>query len=448
VVYRNGGTVTSNGYNVVDVPLGTGTDQSGWTARATDKTISDLPVSYVSFRLFSGSPATGIITILPSEYPDVDFYGDPITNGAAAGAVQSTASGSGYILDVTVNNSASGSLDVIPPPDADGFVSGVVTLTATPAAGQYYLAYWLVNGNKADNTNPLQFTITDHTWVQAVFSRLIIVDNFSDASGSATVQGTLRHALTNAENGDIIFLSGVTPGQSVIELTSRLPDITRGITIEGTGVTLTRNTSWTTESTTSQLMYISGSSTVVTISRVWFKDGRATYGAAVYNSGGNLTLESCIFSGNRSGDSGGAIMSYGGPLNVKGCTFYGNSSRNYGGAIYNEDTLTLTGNLFYGNTDNYYPIVSPSGTTSNGYNVVDVPFGTATTQSGWTAHSTDRTIEQLLGSNTASPFVDTAAFAPVSGLGSVIAPSPPEGFPATDFYGNTRTFPGAPGAVK
>jgi hypothetical protein len=43
------------------------------------------------------------------------------------------------------------------------------------------------------------------------------------------------------------------------------------------------------------------------------------------------------------------------------------------------------------------------------------------------------------------PF-DTDTFEPVDGLGSVI-PSAPANFPATDFYGNERTFPGAPGAV-
>jgi hypothetical protein len=44
------------------------------------------------------------------------------------------------------------------------------------------------------------------------------------------------------------------------------------------------------------------------------------------------------------------------------------------------------------------------------------------------------------------PF-DTTTFAPVSGLQNVL-PSAPEGFPATDFNGATRDFPGAPGAVK
>ena len=51
VVYS--GTVNSNGYNVVDVALGTGTAQSGWTAQAGDKAITAgaLPFSTVSFRL-------------------------------------------------------------------------------------------------------------------------------------------------------------------------------------------------------------------------------------------------------------------------------------------------------------------------------------------------------------------------------------------------------------
>jgi hypothetical protein len=71
------------------------------------------------------------------------------------------------------------------------------------------------------------------------------------------------------------------------------------------------------------------------------------------------------------------------------------------------------------------------------------------TQSGWTAHSTDRTLAQLLGSNTTLPFVNVTSFVPVTGLSSFI---PADwgiiNMPAIDFYKETRTWPGAPGAVK
>ena len=67
---------------------------------------------------------------------------------------------------------------------------------------------------------------------------------------------TLRYALTNAQDGDIIRFSGVTAGTSVIEVTSALPQITKSITIEGNGVTLTRADSWTDTNSTSQLLCV------------------------------------------------------------------------------------------------------------------------------------------------------------------------------------------------
>ena len=133
----------------------------------------------------------------------------------------------------------------------------------------------------------------------------------------------------------------------------------------------------------------------------------------------------------------GAIAAKG--ISIKGCTFYGNSSAYMNGAI---NGGALEGNLFYGNTAPSWPVSRDS--FSNGYNVVDVPLGTRNTQSGWEAATGDATFSSL---GISGAPVNTVTFAPVSGLGSVI-PSAPTGFPTTDFYGNTRTWPGAPGAVK
>jgi hypothetical protein len=78
------------------------------------------------------------------------------------------------------------------------------------------------------------------------------------------------------------------------------------------------------------------------------------------------------------------------------------------------------------------------------YNVVDAAYGTGTDQAGWAAGTGDRTFTDL--GVTGDPF-DTTTFVPVAGLSSVLPSAPPD-FPATDFYGANRTFPGAPGAVK
>jgi hypothetical protein len=445
-------TVTSNGYNAVDVALGTGTAQSGWTSATGDKTITagSWPVSPVSFKLTSGSGAGAVITTLPTDYPATDFYGVAISSPAAAGAAQSAVSGSGYFLDLSVNNSLMGSISAAPVPNVDSVVAaGTVTITASPAEG-HELAYWLVNGDNAGSVNPLSRSISAHTTIQAVFYRLVTVTAFTDAAGSATTPGTLRYALTNAQDGDIIRFTGVTAGTTTIELGRALPTVSKSVTIEGNGVTLITLTpgGGLTSSATSNISNIT-----VNISRVHFKNGRATSnGAAVYNYGETVNLESCIFSGNQASDSyayGGAIYNAG-TMNIKGCTFYNNSSAYRGGAIYNTSgTLTLTGNLFYGNTAafNGGPVVyRSSGTvTSNGYNVVNVALGTGTAQSGWTAGTGDTTFSAL--SISGEPF-NTTTFAPVTGLNSVMPSSAPEGFPAVDFNGAARTWPGAPGAVK
>jgi hypothetical protein len=454
VVRNNSGTISAS-YNVADAAFGTGNTQTGWAAGTGDTTISALPISGKSYKLLYGSEAGAKLpAALPVDYPVTDFYGNLISGGGAAGAVQgSTAHGSGYYyLELSVNNSLGGSVTASPPPDADGlYPAGPITITATHNGG-YTFAYWLVNGVKTVAAPP---SLSAHTWVQAVFNRAVTVNVFTDGTGSAATPGTLRYALTNADDGDIITLDEdvVTAGTTVIELGSALPEITKSLTIVGAGVTLTRAASWIASSTTSQLLRISGSTAEVLLGGIHFKDGLATdVGGTIYNSG-VLTLESCIFSGNRtraSYASGGALYSAN-TLTIRGCTFYGNTAGSWGGAMHFSapgKTLTLTGNLFYGNTASSYPVVRNSGgTISASYNVVDAVFGTGAAQTGWAAGTGDTTFTALgiLG----SPFVDTTSFVPVSALQSPgVLPSPaPAGFPATDFYGAARTFPGAPGAV-
>jgi hypothetical protein len=115
--------------------------------------------------------------------------------------------------------------------------------------------------------------------------------------------------------------------------------------------------------------------------------------------------------------------------------------------VYSSDedkTLTLTGNIFYGNSTDV--VNKSNGTIIASYNVVDAAFGTGTTQAGWDAGTGDTTFGDL--SISGDPF-DLTTFFPVSGLQSPgVLPSALPGFPATDFYGETRTFPGAPGAVR
>jgi predicted outer membrane repeat protein len=172
-------------------------------------------------------------------------------------------------------------------------------------------------------------------------------------------------------------------------------------------------------------------------------------------------VESCIFSNNRTTSSGGAIYSNSGnTLTVRGSTFYDNRASGTlanGGAIYALGNLNLTGNVFYDNTAPnvltpsviYHSTLFGGTVTSGGFNVVDMTMGTGTGQAGFDAHSSDRTLATLLGSNNTSPFVSwlLGDFTPVAGLNAVITSAPAD-FPVTDFKGAARTFPGAPGAIK
>jgi hypothetical protein len=441
VVYVPSGTASPS-YNVVDAAFGTDTAQCGWAAGTGDVRITGgLPLSPQSFKLLSGSDAAGVITTLPALYPVADFYGNTITAPANAGAAQAVVT-SGYYLDLSVKESAWGNAIPSNQPDEDGVVPAGTTLTATANPG-YAFKRWVVNGVQ-ETDNPL--TLSGHSAAQAIFYRLISVTKFTDGTES----GTLRHALTNALEDDAITFSGA-PG-AVIELGSVLPTITKSITIGGNGVILTRAPSWT-ASTSTQLLYISGAAVEVKISGLHFKNGlSAGYGGAIRTTG-ILTLESCIFSGNKntrsSTSAGGGAINSSNTLTIRGCTFYGNNATNNSGAVYfsaSGKTLTLEGNLFYENTaDANWPTVrAESGTVVPSYNVVDVDFGTTDTQAGWAAGTGDNTFANL---SIAGDPIDTGTFAPVVALQNILT-SAPAGFPTTDFNGAARSFPGAPGAVR
>ena len=242
--------------------------------------------------------------------------------------------------------------------------------------GYYHVLFSLSNG--AHDTGREEY-LHIYQNMESVFQYTFTQDHFSVntvTSGADSGPGTLRHAITNSAANSTIYIDSSV---KTINLTSRLT-INKNLTIKGNGVTITRSASWTTISSSSQLLYIS--SGTVNISRIHFKDGRAAYGAAIYKIGGTLTLESCIFSGNQAFDrnaSGGAI-SNNGVLNIRGCTFYKNSAVRdwlysnpsaYGGAIYSSgSTLSMIGNLFSGNSASTgYPVLMNSSTYSGNYNV-------------------------------------------------------------------------------
>jgi hypothetical protein len=457
VVRVNGGTVDPS-YNVVDLPFGTTSTQCGWDAGTGDILVTSPSIWPVDFSLLCQSGAAGILpSVLPTGYPTEDFYGSAISGGGAAGAVQSSVTSGYYYVELSVNDSSRGTIASDPPPDPDGFYQegSTFAIAATPIDTDYVFSSWLINGAPGGSTNPLTIASLDaNLSVEAVFGRKITVDSSAD-----TGPGTLRYALANAEDDDVITFSGVTPGTTTIALESALPNITVSLVIEGEGITLTPAASWAANA--SHLLFIADNAAKVTIRRVHFKNGVDTVmGGAIANQG-YLTLESCIFSGNNAGESivaapnatGGAIYSSN-TLIIRGCTFYANHSNYYAGAVFFTgpgDVLTLTGNLFYENIAvQAFPIVRVDNIAGidPSYNVVDKDFGPGTViedECGWDAGPGDTNLTTL--GITGAPF-DTTTFVPIPdpGLNSVL-PTSPEDFPVTDFYGTIRSFPGAPGAV-
>jgi len=312
-----------------------------------------------------------------------------------------------------------------------------------------------------------------------------IVNNFSDDPDSETTRGTLRYALKNVQNGDVISFKGVTAGVDTVALTRPLPEISidlsmginghetvgNGIFIIGRGITITREPNKA-ENNTSQLFRINNDvSTFVSINTIHFKDGRATNnGSAIHNVTGILYLEFCIFSGNETNGTtsavdGGAIRNHG-ELYVRNCTFYNNrvintnSGTARGAAIYTHGATHMayiSGNMFYDNKGGGTNGFIYGGTNSYGCNAVDVPLNQSgfNTYTGNVAHRDVTFMDLGFPNNETLPFTSSAttgisAFVPRDDIGTLrtLIPNTFNVPLLRDFYGNERTWPIAPGAVS
>ena len=262
--------------------------------------------------------------------------------------------------------------------------------------------------------------------------------------------GSLRDLINKATDGaKIIIPSSIT----TITLTECL-DIGKNIIIEGNGVQIKSTGDLT--STNKSLVNIQEGKTV-SISGVRFSDGKELsggLGGAIYNLG-TLTLESCIFDGNEAKYGGAVYSTSKSPsTTVKGCTFYNNKATNWGGAIFvGGGNLSLTGNIFYGNkytgtTSVYGPIVDRNDSAgamvfSQGYNVVDKPFGTGKDSCGFSQFPNPT---NSLDKFSTDAQINTTTFTPVTAISSLI-PSSFTDMPKKYIDGSTRSG-GAPGAVK
>jgi len=273
------------------------------------------------------------------------------------------------------------------------------------------------------------------TFTASHFSRSILVTN-----GNNDGVGSLREAIEDvSEDGVIIIDKSI----GEISLNGQIKIDGKYFTIEGNGATLIPSDS---DAWNEQLLNIKDNA-YVKINRIHFKKF-ATFdksGSVIINYG-TLTLESCIFSANKTtGDGGlGSVIYNGGTLSIMGCTFYANkaegSGYSSGGAIYNEyqKTLIITGNLFYGNIDSSdEPVaVSGIGNVYSEYNVFDYNLG----QINWADKS-----DKEIFNPTFHP--DSFKLIPDAGAENVIDKLPSD-YPAADFYGYAIKEPASAGAVQ
>jgi hypothetical protein len=262
-------------------------------------------------------------------------------------------------------------------------------------------------------------SLLEYNFVEDQFTYIIVRNGNDDGS-----LGSLRKAIADAKPDSSIIIDKTV---KTIELKGRI-EINKNLVIEGGGVAVTRDRSWTDIEDKPQLLHIAAGD--VTIRRILFRDSNVyAEGAAVYNKA-TLALESCIFSGNSNNNKETSSVYHGGAvysdresvLSVKGCTFYGNTAGGNGSAVavYTDADLTLVGNLFYGTTQNYGTAVFRvgGGDVSGSYNIIDdVP-------------------------------ISPPDFKPSSGAANVIV-NCPEDYPLYDFYGKEIPYNNAAaGAVQ
>src|SRR5262245_40343305 len=172
--------------------------------------------------------------------------------------------------------------------------------------------------------------------------------------------GSLRDAITKAQDGDTIAFAPSLAGQT-ITLTSGALDVKRSVDIEGPGAELLA-----VSGNDASRVFDVGAGLTVCIAGLTITHGRGGGrwgGGAIQNVGSALTLVNDVFSnnlavGSSSEDSmgGGASTNRNGAvLTVRASSFVGNQAIGReggfgeGGAIWNRASATITGSTFRGN---------------------------------------------------------------------------------------------------
>ncbi len=156
----------------------------------------------------------------------------------------------------------------------------------------------------------------------------------ADSSGKCTLRAAVQEA--NA----IVACSPLTINFSVtgtINLATGLPNLNHpNLTITGPGANQLTVQRSTTMGTPDFSVFVVNSGKVVNLSGLKVTNGRASFtGGAVFNNGGNVTIDACEFSANASTRDGGALTNQNGMLNVSNSTISNNVAATYGGGLLN-----------------------------------------------------------------------------------------------------------------
>ncbi|GHV72369.1 hypothetical protein FACS1894201_01150 [Bacteroidia bacterium] len=268
--------------------------------------------------------------------------------------------------------------------------------------------------------------------------------------------GTFREALTSLLAGDtalIRFADSLT-GKTIFvkDYIGEIPENVSVVTIEGNGVTLSGGG-------TLNIAFLIGddilpSSAEININRMHFTG----FQTVLQMVAGHARFTSCIFSNNPNASpnvyAGGAIYQFAGRLEVIGCTFYGNEGGISGGAIGVQNgygaELILMGNVFYentasGNGGTIGAVRKTSGDTviSGGYNVYDAPSKYGTTSEAFDPFTAAKDTFVTV------PLISTVSYKPLyNGIVNGLITTLPANYPTVDFYGDTIVAPAAAGAVQ
>lgn len=149
--------------------------------------------------------------------------------------------------------------------------------------------------------------------------------------------GSLRQAVLSSGPNDIIVFSTVTFSVPQTVLLAAAIDISRSVTIDGSGVAITPTLS----GGASVNVFNINSGSTLTITRLVLSNSHSSNGGAVFVAPSATAVISHLVFSNNSATLGGAIYNDGRVIITD--TLLGNNSAPYGGAIYNRSAISAQG---------------------------------------------------------------------------------------------------------